>query len=327
MERLVKIASLFSGCWGSDLWVMGGFTFLWKKYKKLKTKIVFANDIDTPAVETYKVNFWDHIINKSIVEIESEIIPEHDILIWWFPCQTFSIVWNRQWLNDPRWQLFLEMARILKDKQPKAFIAENVKWLTNIQKWEIFKLILNTFEKTGYNISYKVVNAVDFWVPQKRQRVFIIWIRKDIGKTFIFPEIKENPIPLSAVIDDNSTIPEKYYFSNRAVEWMKNANKSFNKWRAQDISQPCNTISSHLAKVSLNWTDPVLLVWNDRYRRFTPLEASRIQSFPDTFKFAWSDANAYKQIWNAIAPVVIWHIAKELIDQMKNNDINLWKQS
>ncbi len=113
---------------------------------------------------------------------------------------------------------------------------------------------------------------------------------------------------------------ERYFFSERAVQGLKNANKAFNKGRAQDIEQPCNTVSSHLAKVSLNGTDPVLLIdaEKERYRRFTPLEAQRIQSFPDNFKFPVSEFQAYKQIGNAIPPVLMWYVTRSLIKALQN---------
>lgn len=324
LKQGMRIASLFSGCGGSDLGVQGSFIFLNKKYERLPTEIVFANDNDLASTETYRANFGDHVVHKSIVDIPSCDIPDHDILIGGFPCQTFSIVGQRDGLNDHRGLLFEEMARILKEKSPKAFIAENVKGLVNIKKGEILKLIINEFSKSGYNVSYKVLNSADFGVPQKRERIFIVGIRKDYNTKFNFPSppVKQW-LPLKSILLQKDEIDKKYYFSQRAVEGLKKANKAFNKGRAQNINEPCNTISAHLAKVSLNGTDPVLLVGRDKYRRFTPIEAARIQSFPDNFKFIGSDLKAYKQIGNAIPPVMMWHIAKSLIDTINVDIINI----
>lgn len=315
---MIKIASLFSGCGGSDLGALGGFEFLGNKYKRLSSEIVYANDINIPAANTYKLNFGENISCKSILEIPSEDIPEHDVLIGGFPCQTFSIVGERKGFKDPRGQLFQEMARILRDKQPKAFIGENVKGLTNIHKGEVMKMVLKTFSEAGYNVVYKVLNAADYGVPQKRERVFIIGIRKDFDVFYRFPSKKVKEwIPLKRVLLKEKNILPKYHFSQRAVEGLKKANKAFNKGRSQNIEEPCNTINAHLAKVSLNGTDPVLSTGPDSYRRFTPLEAARIQSFPDGFKFAGGDLDAYRQIGNAIPPVLMWHIFDYLLLQLE----------
>lgn len=317
MGKIIKIASLFSGCGGSDLGIQGGFTFLGKEYKKLDTKIIWANDNDLSAVETYKANFGNHIVHKDIMEVPSEEIPEHDILIGGFPCQAFSIVGQRNGLNDPRGLLFEEMVRILRDKKPKAFIAENVKGLVNIEKGSVLKHIIERFSEAGYIVEYKILHSADYGIPQKRERVFIVGTRKDLKIKFEFPKkTVKSWTPLKKILLKENQINEKYYFSKRAVEGLKKANKAFNKGRAQNINEPCNTISAHLAKVSLNGTDPVLLVGDEKYRRFTPLEAARIQSFPDNFKFVGSDLKAYKQIGNAIPPVLMWHIAKKLSETL-----------
>lgn len=316
----MKIVSLFSGCGGGDLGAQGNFIFLNKKYSRLPTKIIFANDNNLAATETYRANFKNHIVHKSITELSSKDIPDHDILIGGFPCQTFSIVGQRNGLNDPRGLLFEEMVRVLKDKKPKAFIAENVKGLINIKKGEILRLIIKKFSKAGYNITYKVLHSADYGVPQKRERVFIIGIHKDLKIKFSFPTATVKKwVPLKKILLKEGSFDKKYYFSNRAVEGLKKSNKAFNKGRAQNIKEPCNTISAHLAKVSLNGTDPVLLVGHEKYRRFTPLEAARIQSFSDDFQFIGSDLKAYKQIGNAIPPVLMWHIMKKLIQTLKNN--------
>ena len=279
MKKL-RIVSLFSGCGGGDLGLLGGFSFLGEHYKRLRTSIVLANDIDVFAADTYKANFKHNFICKSITDIPSIEIPEHDVLVGGFPCQAFSIIGQRKGLNDTRGQLFLEMARILTDKQPLAFIAENVKGLTNIQNGKIFETILQEFEQSGYNIFYKILNAANYGIPQKRERVFIVGFRKDLKVEFMFPISSDKFIPLKSVLQDD--YDKRFIFSERAVRGLKNSNKAFNKGRIQDIEKPCNTINSHLAKVSLNGTDPVLLVNVEKeiYRRFTPVEAARIQSFP-----------------------------------------------
>ena len=213
------------------------------------------------------------------------------------------------------------MVRIANDKQPLAFVAENVKGLLTLHKGEIFKRVYKSFEDAGYCLSYKLVNAANFGVPQKRERVIIVGIRKDLGFKYDFPKEPniDNWVPLSVAVPKLAIEEKKYYFSEKAVQGMKNAKNNMKRGLAQDLTQPSLTVTSHLAKVSLNSRDPVLLVDADKelYRRFTPREAARIQSFPDSFQFAGSEADAYRQIGNAVPPVLFWHISKALSRQLK----------
>lgn len=326
----MKVVSLFSGCGGSDLGVLGGFEYIGQHYEKLPFEIVFANDIDRKALNTYEENIGDHTLCGDIKEIVSDDIPNHDLLIGGFPCQSFSTVNPNKDPYDERAHLYKEMVRILKDKQPQFFIAENVRGFMSLKKGEIFKRVCEEFDKSGYNVSAKLLNAADYGVPQKRQRVFIVGVRKDLKRSYSFPPPTNSEngefgtkvwVPLNKVI--KSLIPEepKYYFSEKAVQGMKNAKKNMKRGLWQDLDKPCLTITSHLAKVSLNSRDPVLLVdpKKELYRRFTPREAARIQSFPDNFKFLGSEGDAYRQIGNAIAPVVMWHLTRSLIDQFNND--------
>ena len=327
----MKVVSLFSGCGGSDLGVLGGFTFLGKEYRKNPFEIVLANDVDTKALRTYSENFdSEHVICDDVRNVKSKQIPEHELLIGGFPCQSFSTVNPTKDPYDERAHLYKEMVRVLKDKQPKYFVAENVRGFMTLKKGEIFKSVCKEFEDSGYTLTAKLINSADFGIPQKRQRVFIVGIRNDLGFKYIFPSETHSEngkdglptwTPLKEVID--SLIPEdpKYYFSERAVQGMKNAKNNMKRGLWQDLNEPCLTVTSHLAKVSLNSRDPVLLVDSEKelYRRFTPLEASRIQSFPDNFIFVGSQADAYRQIGNAIPPVVMWHIINGLVKQISSS--------
>ncbi len=314
MEKL-RAASLFCGCGGTDVGLLGGFEFLGKEYQSNNTEIVYANDIDSNACAIFERNFAIKPDNRDIRNVKSEELPEFDILTGGFPCQSFSIVAQnpkRLGVKDDRGKLFFEMCRILREKHPKCFIAENVKGILSANKKSAFPLILKEFEESGYNISFKLLNAVNFGVPQKRERVFIVGIRKDIGDAFDFSVLKKIDIhtPLSAVIETN--VDKKYFFSQKAVDGMMKKRSAMNKGRAQDLSQPCNTVGAHLAKVSLNSTDPVLQVGN-RFRRFTPREVARIQSFPEKFELIGTESAQYRALGNAIAPVMFWYVYNALV--------------
>lgn len=319
MEKL-KVASLFCGCGGTDVGLLGDFDFLGKHYESNGMEIVYANDIDDNACNIFKENFGITPDNRDIREVKSEEIPEFDILTGGFPCQSFSIIAQnpkRLGVKDERGKLFFEMCRILRERQPKCFIAENVKGILTANKKSAFPLILKEFEESGYDVQYRILNSANYGVPQKRERVIIVGFRKDLNIEFSFPDVEiedeNNFAPLKKVIEKK--VDEKYFFSERAVAGMMKKRESMNKGRAQDINKPCNTVGAHLAKVSLNSTDPVLME-GKRYRRFTPREVARIQSFPDDFELVGSEAAQYRALGNAIPPVMFWHVAKAVKEEL-----------
>ena len=321
MSKKYKVASLFCGCGGSDLGMIGGFSFLGKKYENLPFDIVYAIDFDQKAVETYNKNFAHQAECIDVCDADFSNIGEVDVLIGGFPCQSFSTVNPTKDTNDARANLYKQIVRFLVEKKPKYFICENVKGLLTLQKGAIIQKITKEFREAGYNVIYELVHAVEYGVPQKRERAIIVGIRKDIDGIYLYPRrVTRKPTPLKEVIDSLVIDDKKYYFSEKAVQGMRNAKNNMKRGLWQDLNQPCLTITSHLAKTSINSRDPVLLVDanNDVYRRFTPREAARIQSFPDTFILPESDSVAYRQIGNAVPPVMMWHIAKALQNCIEN---------
>lgn len=316
--------SLFSGCGGADLGIKGGFTYLNTRYSCNPVEIVHASDINFKAVGTYNLNFE----NKAIVEDVNNLCfqkGDANVIIGGFPCQSFSTINPTKVPERRDNQLFWQMANIVDKVKPEVFIAENVKGFYRLSNGKYFELARNEFVKIGYNVSHKLLDASDYGVPQRRERLFIVGIREDLRKSYHFPQPiflsrwNENlKTPLKAVIDSLIPPDDKYYFSRRAVEGVKRAKPNMKRALAQNLSSPCLTITSHLAKVSLNSRDPVLLVDPEKelYRRFTPREAARIQSFPDNFNFSGSEADAYRQIGNAVPPVVMWHVFRALSNQV-----------
>ena len=314
---MLKVASLFCGCGGSDLGMIGGFEYLGKQYKKLGFDIVYAVDNNQAAIKTYNANFIKPAICADILQEDFSQLPEIDVMIGGFPCQSFSTVNPTKDTNDARAHLYKQIVRFLQTKRPKYFICENVKGLLTLQKGSIIKKITSEFEDCGYNVQYKLLKAVEFGIPQKRERVIIVGIRKDLNITYTYPKEtndEEHCVPLSKVIHELAIPDSRYYFSQKAVEGMKNAKKNMKRGLWQDLNHPCLTITSHLAKTSINSRDPVLLVDSEKeiYRRFTVREAAGIQSFPENFIFPVSEHNAYMQIGNAVPPVFMWHISNSL---------------
>ena len=331
MKDKIKVASFFCGCGGSDLGIIGNFNFLNQNYPALPFDINYALDFDKYAVETYNANFEHPAICDDIKNVDINQLEDFDLLVGGFPCQSFSTVNPNKDTNDDRANLYKELVKILKTKQPKYFIAENVKGLMTLQKGEILKKVVDEFKAVGYEVKYKLLLASNFGIPQRRERLFIVGVRNDIKLNFQFPEDthsdnslfnKKKWVPLSSVIDNLEIDDQKYYFSQRAVEGMKNAKTNMKRGLYQDLNKQCLTITSHLAKTSLNSRDPVLLVNPDKeiYRRFTPSEAASIQSFPENFVFPVSETQAYRQIGNAIPPVLMWHVGNAL-----SKSINLTK--
>ena len=315
MEK-IKVASLFCGCGGMDLGVLGGFSFLGKEYGENPFEIVYSIDNDDYCTKIYNDNFAHKCIVKDVRNLTVDEIPDFDMLIGGFPCQSFSISAQnppRLGYKDERGMLFFEMVKILKERKPRFFVAENVKGILSANKGKAFPMIIGEFRAAGYNVVYKLMNASEYGVPQKRERVFIVGFREaEDGMMFNFPAIlpPSGRAVLRNVIMEENDSDESLFFSDKAVAGMMAVREKMNKGRVMKLDEPCNTISAHLAKVSLNSTDPVYVV-NGRYRRFSTREAARIQSFPDTFKLdSVSQIRQYKAIGNAVPPVLMWYVVR-----------------
>ncbi|WP_051314919.1 DNA cytosine methyltransferase [Alteribacter aurantiacus] len=206
-KKSLKIISLFSGAGGMDLgFIQSGFDVIW------------ANDFNSDAVRTYSENIGEHIVLGDITKIKSEQIPgtpgEVDVVIGGFPCQGFSIANKNRSSADERNFLYLEMLRVIKDKQPKFFVAENVKGLLNMEKGKVIEMIISDFETLGYRVDYKLINAADYGVPQARERVIIIGNR--INEDNPYPEKTHDDIFPGEEVYVNQTVPlfsevDKFY--------------------------------------------------------------------------------------------------------------------
>lgn len=177
MEKF-RVISMFSGVGGMDLgFINAGFDIIW------------ANDIFKEAVDTYKMNIGNHIMHGDITQIKSEEIPDNaDVIIGGFPCQGFSIANIKRSMKDQRNYLYKEMLRVITDKKPKFFVAENVKGLLSMEKGKVIEMIINDFKQIGYSVDYKIMNAAEYGVPQMRERVVIIGNRVNVINPY--PQIK-----------------------------------------------------------------------------------------------------------------------------------------
>ena len=156
----MRIVSLFSGAGGLDL----GFV-------NAGHKVIWANDIDNDAIESYRRNIGNHIVFGEIENISSKNIPDCDMIIGGFPCQGFSVANTKRNSKDSRNKLYKELVRIIRDKMPRYFVAENVKGLASLGRGKVLELIIRDFESVGYRVNYKTLNAADYGVPQIRKRI------------------------------------------------------------------------------------------------------------------------------------------------------------
>lgn len=317
MERL-RVASLFAGCGGTDVGVRGGFTFCGRNYVALPTRLVYANDFEPSACDMFDRNFRIKIDRTDIRQVDVGNVPQYDFLTAGFPCQSFSVVAQ----NPPRLgikdsdkgTLFEEVCRFLKAHKPMGFLCENVKGILSANHGTAFPIIMRSLRACGYHVMHMLLNARFYGVPQRRERVFIVGFRDAaLLDAYRPPMPVTQNATLGEVVALENTVPDKYYFSEKAVAGMRAAKPEMNKGRIQNLNEPCNTVGAHLCKVSLNGTDPVLCI-NGRYRRFMPSEVARIQSFPDNYELVGSERAQYKALGNAIPPVLAWHVMKSVCD-------------
>ncbi len=315
---------------------VGGFRI---SMQNLGGKCVFSSEIDRYAKKTYEINFGE-VPFGDITKIDEKDIPEHDILCAGFPCQAFSIAGKRKGFEDEtRGTLFFDIARILKEKKPKAFFLENVKGLRNHDKGRTLKTILKTLrEDLDYFVPEpEIMNAKNFGVPQNRERIFIIGFRKDQNVTeFEYPK-PTNKKKTFADIREETKVSVKYYLSDTYQNTLINhkqrhANKG-NGFGYQIIKD--NECSNAIVVggmgrerniiIDCRLTDftPVTKIQGevnkDYWRRMTPREWARLQGFPDNYLIKVSDAQAYKQFGNSVAIPAIQATAKILTDKIKKN--------
>ncbi|MFW0782350.1 DNA cytosine methyltransferase [Rossellomorea marisflavi] len=293
----MKVVSLFSGCGGLDLgFVQAGYEMIW------------ANDIDTDAVETYKTNIGNHIIHGDLKEISSSQIPKADVVIGGFPCQGFSMANRFRVLEDERNSLYREFFRVIKDLQPKYFVAENVKGILSLGKGEAIKQIVQDFESAGYKVKYKLFNLADYGVPQSRQRVIILGIRNDIDHDVVFPapthtkNHSEGTKPWVTIGEALNDIPEPSEDSalyNHIYSEYKVTNRNFTGHRLVDPNKPSPTI---LARGN-GGGGVVVIQHPNNHRRMSIRETAIIQTFPMDFIFTGSKTSCYRQIGNAVPPL------------------------
>ena len=301
-----KFIDLFAGIGGIRL----GF-------EAVGGKCVFSSEFDEDACKTYEANFGEHP-SGDITKIEAKDIPDFDILLGGFPCQAFSIIGKKEgFLNETCGTLFFDIERILREKRPKAFMLENVKNLTAHDKGNTFKTIKSHLEAIGYNVYAKVLNALDYGVPQKRERIIIVGFLDDV--LFSFPD--PAPIHERKTLNDilEKEVPDKYYVKDsiRESRLFRLKNKDYPKPYISHENM-AGSITPHPYSSALRAGASANYILINDERRPTEREMLRIQGFPDTFKIVVPYSKIKKQCGNSVAVPVIKAVAKQMIISLNN---------
>ena len=287
-------------------------------------RIIFASEIDKDAAETYEANY-ELKPEGDITKIDANSIPDHDILCAGFPCQPFSSAGKKLGFEDRRGNLFFEVARIVRVKQPKAILLENVKNLVSHDGGKTFQVILSTLDELGYDVSYKVLNAVKFGIPQKRERIFILATRKDLCiDSFVLPGGSYSNVHLEDILlDDDETrkmiINRPDAVFNGVEEHYKDAPLRIGTinggGQGERIYSVKGTAITLCANGGGSGAKTGLYLVNGKLRRLSLRECARVTGFPDSFIIHPKKGAAYKQFGNSIVVDVIQGIIEEMISQ------------
>jgi DNA (cytosine-5)-methyltransferase 1 len=322
-----RVISLFAGCGGLDL----GF-------HRQGYNIVWANDFNEWAAETYKQNLGDVMHCGDIEKVnpyKSKSIPSCDLIIGGFPCQDFSMIWKRPGLNGERGNLYKNFLRFVDAKKPKAFIAENVKGLLSANNSKAIEQIINDFEKIipGYIVKPKLYNFADYGVPQFRERVLIVGIRVDTGFDFQHPKPTHGTKACKPYVTTGEALKgvekiklnnEKMKISEKTVKMLKLIPEGGN-FTAIPKNNPLyvkGMISHVYRRITRSEPSKTIIAaggggtWGYHFPEPRPLtnrERARLQTFPDNFKFIGSNAEVRRQIGNAVPPKGVEETAKALL--------------
>ena len=303
----IKIIDLFAG--------IGGIRLGFQNATNRKIECVFSSEWNKYSVQTYQENYGAEVVHGDITQVDEKDVPEHDILLAGFPCQPFSQAGLKKGFEDTRGTLFFDIARILKEKKPKAFLLENVKQLKGHDKGRTLEVIVKTLHDIGYkNTQYTLLKARDFGLPQNRERLYIVgFLDESIAFNFPTPTHKETRVGdiLEAYVEDKYTISDKLWAGHqRRKKNNKKNGKGFGYRLFNEDSEYTSTISARYYK---DGSEILIEQQGKNPRKLTPKEAAKLQGFPVDFKIPVSDTQAYQQFGNSVPVTVIEAIAKEML--------------
>lgn len=307
-----KFIDLFAG--------IGGFRLA---LESLGAECVYSNEWDIPAQEVYFENFGD-VPEGDITKVDEKTIPDHDILCAGFPCQAFSISGKQRGFEDSRGTLFFDVARIVKEKKPKIVFMENVKNFATHDGGKTLEVVKGTMEELGYSFNQRVLNSVDYGVPQKRERIYMVCFRKDIAvKDFTFPKAMKLTKHVEDFLLDDPSLTEHLYvnredtfyndtqdnvYSNKSIR-LGIVNKGGQGERIYSTKGIAITFSAYGGGVFAK-TGGYLV--DGRPRRLHPRECARLMGYPDSYKISKKMTQAYQQFGNSVVIDVLQYIGIEM---------------
>ncbi len=303
----VKVVSFFSGLGGLD-----------KGFLDTGYEIIWANDFDKFAVQTYRANFGAHMVLGDINEIPLAEIPDGDVMIGGFPCQPFSMMGHQKGFEDARGTLFFRIAQILQDKiekgrKPRAVILENVRSLKTHDKGNTYREIHRILEQElGYHVFCEILNSADYGVPQTRNRTYIVCFDEEVA--YAFPPKQELDRTLQDLLEPE--VDQKYFLSDKILPTILSGGTGGYRAKSEIDLKIARPLCATMAKMHRACQDNYV-TQNGRIRRLTPRECARLQGFEDSFVIPVSDCQAYKQFGNAVTVNVARAVAQSVKDTLQ----------
>jgi len=314
-EKIVRIADFFCGIGGIRL----GF-----EHASYKFQVVYSNEIDPTAIKTYEGNFIGKTDNRDVKEVNPDTMPDFDLFIAGFPCQSFSVAGKQKGFDDARGNLFFEIIRILKAKRPQAFLLENVKNLKAHDKGETYKRIEEELKKSGYFFKDKILNSCEYGnVPQNRERIYIVgFLDKNKSELFNFPEKIDLTVRIKDCLEDK--VDTRYFYTDKSVIYPKlveavkidvEENQVYQYRRyyvRENKNKLCPTLTANMGQGGHNVP---IIKSQGGIRKLTPRECFNLQGFPRDYILPnISDSQLYKQAGNTVTVPVIRRIAEKMLD-------------
>jgi DNA (cytosine-5)-methyltransferase 1 len=328
-KKNIKICDLFAGIGGIRLGFQQAAGDL-----DIDIECVYTSEIDRYSIQTYRKNYPNdnHHPFSDITKIDEKQLPDFDVLLAGFPCQAFSIAGKRGGFNDTRGTLFFDVARIIREKQPSAFLLENVKGLISHDGGKTLGTILNVLQNDlNYSTQFSILNAKDFGLAQNRERIYIVGF-KNTQHNFKYPEATDNTKRIRDILEQNA-VAAKYYLSEKYIEAIirhKERHQSKGHGFGYQIKSNDDIANSVVCggmglernllidfrQKDLTPTTHKGKTNTDGIRRMTPIEWERLQGFPDNWTDAVSDTRRYRQLGNSVAVPVIKSVVSEIIKEI-----------
>lgn len=323
-EKKYSLAAFFSGVGGIEL----GFT------QTNKFIVNYANEFDKNAQLTYKENFEDIFLDiRDIHEVKENEVPESDVIVGGFPCQAFSIAGYRKGFEDERGDLFFELLRIIKEREPRAIFIENVKNMVTHDEGNTFRVIREALTMNGYHIKWKVLNSKDYGnIPQNRERIYIVGFKSfESFQAYQFPEKVSLETSLNEVIDFKNELDERYYYRKGKqpfydiLESEMIDTNSIYQWRRKYVrSNKSGVVPTLTANMGTGGHNVPLIKTKFGIRKLTPRETFNVQGFPKNYKLPnhISHGQLYKQAGNSVVVPVIKRIALNIASALEQDTID-----